>query len=80
MGWYLVASGDFNGDGTSDLIWKNATSGDISDWLGSKSGGFGFAATPPATGWSLIATAISTATASRIWCGRISRPARLANG
>ena len=26
-------TGDFNGDGTSDLLWRNATTGDIEIWF-----------------------------------------------
>ncbi len=30
--WQLVGSGDFNGDGYSDLLWWNHTTGDVSVW------------------------------------------------
>jgi hypothetical protein len=31
-GWDLVATGDFNGDGTDDLVWRNATTGQNLLW------------------------------------------------
>jgi hypothetical protein len=37
--WHIVATGDFNGDGFSDILWRS-DAGQISDWLGNSSGGF----------------------------------------
>lgn len=37
--WQLVGSGDFNGDGISDLLWRNS-GGYLTEWLGSSSGVF----------------------------------------
>ena len=37
--WKVVGTGDFNGDGLSDLLWRN-TDGSLSDWLGQADGGF----------------------------------------
>jgi hypothetical protein len=55
-GWNAVASGDFNHDGTKDILWQNAA-GSTSEWLMSPSGGVAsFPFTPPAAGWSVIAT------------------------
>ncbi|MBV6343262.1 FG-GAP repeat domain-containing protein, partial [Candidatus Magnetobacterium casense] len=31
--WQLRGVGDFNGDGTSDIIWQNETTGQICFWL-----------------------------------------------
>lgn len=31
--WQIVANGDFNGDTTTDLIWQNSQTGDVSYWL-----------------------------------------------
>jgi FG-GAP-like repeat len=33
-------SGDFNGDGRSDLLWRDRQSGAITDWLGQADGSF----------------------------------------
>jgi hypothetical protein len=37
--WHVVGAGDFNGDGRSDVLWRN-DNGDVTDWLGQASGGF----------------------------------------
>ena len=37
--WKIAATGDFNGDGRSDILWRN-DNGQITDWLGTASGGF----------------------------------------
>ena len=37
--WHVVGTGDFNGDGRSDLLWQS-DGGSISNWLGTASGGF----------------------------------------
>jgi len=35
--WTIVASGDFNGDGKADILWRH-TSGAFAEWQGSSSG------------------------------------------
>ena len=37
--WHVVGTGDFNGDGRSDILWRSDT-GALSDWLGTEAGGF----------------------------------------
>jgi hypothetical protein len=37
--WQIIGTGDFNGDGKSDLLWRN-TDGTITNWLATASGGF----------------------------------------
>ena len=37
--WTAVATGDFNGDGRSDILWRDYN-GQLTDWLGTASGGF----------------------------------------
>jgi hypothetical protein len=36
----VVCTGDFNGDGTDDLLWRDSSSGLLVDWLGQSNGGF----------------------------------------
>ena len=38
-GWQIAGTGDFNGDGRSDILARN-TDGTITDWLGQADGGF----------------------------------------
>jgi hypothetical protein len=38
--WSVVGTGDFNGDGRDDILWRNSTTGQLSDWLGQANGGF----------------------------------------
>jgi hypothetical protein len=33
LDWMLTHSGDFNGDGTTDLVWRNAATGETALWL-----------------------------------------------
>ena len=37
--WKVVGTGDFNGDGLTDILWRHDT-GYITDWLGTSTGGF----------------------------------------
>ena len=37
--WQIVGSGDFNGDGRSDILWR-AGDGTVRDWLGQSNGAF----------------------------------------
>jgi hypothetical protein len=32
-GWTIAGTGDFNGDGTADLLWRNTTTGDVGIWI-----------------------------------------------
>ena len=36
----IVGSGDFNGDGRDDLLWRNPSTGQTTDWLGQPNGSF----------------------------------------
>lgn len=37
--WHVVGTGDFNGDGRDDILWRS-DSGALSNWLGAANGGF----------------------------------------
>ena len=37
--WHIAAIGDYNGDGISDILWRN-DNGTVIDWLGNSHGGF----------------------------------------
>jgi YD repeat-containing protein len=39
LDWKIAGTGDFNGDGKSDILWRN-DDGRVTDWLGTASGGF----------------------------------------
>jgi len=55
--WSIAATGDFNGDGRSDILWRN-DDGAVADWLGNRTGGFSRSAastTAAPTDWSIVA-------------------------
>ena len=55
--WDPVASGDFNGDGIADLLWKDAATGVTQEWLMSPNGGVAaMLDTPAAPGWNVVAS------------------------
>jgi hypothetical protein len=31
--WQSLGTGDFNGDGTSDILWRNTSTGEVDTWL-----------------------------------------------
>ena len=37
--WQIAGTGDFNGDGRDDILWRHS-SGLVTDWLGQSNGGF----------------------------------------
>jgi serralysin len=55
--WNVAGVGDFNGDGRDDILWRN-TNGQLSNWLGTASGGFATndanALTSAPTSWSVV--------------------------
>lgn len=55
--WRVVGTGDFNGDGRSDILWRNSD-GTLTNWLGTSAGGFisnyGIAATSVPTEWHVV--------------------------
>jgi hypothetical protein len=57
--WQVAGIGDFNGDGHSDILWRDSTTGQINDWLGTATGGFtdngAHASTTLATNWQVAA-------------------------
>ena len=40
LDWQIEGVGDYNGDTRDDILWRNATTGVISDWLATESGGW----------------------------------------
>ena len=50
--WYILGTGDYNGDGRHDLLWRN-DAGQITDWIGTSAGGF-------TDNWSNASTAVDT--------------------
>ena len=57
--WKVAGTGDFNGDGRDDIIWRN-DNGTFTSWLGQASGGFisndAHAWTPVAKSWHVVGT------------------------
>ncbi len=57
LSWTIVGTGDFNGDGRDDVLWRNSN-GQLSDWLGTATGGFtpndANALTSVPTSWSVV--------------------------
>ena len=39
LDWRIQGTGDFNGDGRADILWRNV-SGQLSQWLGNANGSF----------------------------------------
>jgi len=58
--WHVVGSGDFNGDGRDDILWRN-DNGTLTDWLGQTNGGFADNSanflTNPGTAWHVAGLA-----------------------
>jgi Ca2+-binding RTX toxin-like protein len=57
--WQVAGTGDFNGDGRADILWRR-DDGAFTDWLGQASGGFtsndANAWTVLPTSWKIVAT------------------------
>ncbi len=57
--WHVVGTGDFNGDGRDDILWRN-DNGQISNWLGQANGGFvindAVALHKVSTSWHVVGT------------------------
>jgi len=57
--WHVAGTGDFNGDGKDDVIWRN-DDGSFTEWLGQSTGGFASndanAFTSVPTDWHVVGT------------------------
>ena len=56
--WKAIGTGDFNEDGNSDILWQNASTGQVSIWEmdGNKLIGGGAVTPNPGTAWQAIGT------------------------
>ena len=54
--WHIVGIADFNGDGKSDILWRN-DNGTVSEWLATQNGALtpGFGGVPPSD-WTVAGT------------------------
>jgi len=59
VSWHMAGTGDFNGDGRSDVLWRN-DNGAISNWLSTASGGwtdnYANGGTSAPTSWQIVGT------------------------
>jgi len=59
LNWTIAGTGDFNGDGRDDILWRNST-GAVTNWLGTASGGFvsndSNALAQMASSWAIVGT------------------------
>jgi hypothetical protein len=58
-GWQIVGTGDFNGDGLTDILWQSGN-GQVTDWIAQPNGGF-YGNAPNflsdiGTGWYIVGT------------------------
>lgn len=56
--WFVAGTGDFNRDGQTDILWRNA-SGALSEWLAQDNGSFAWNAAATqllSTDWQLVGT------------------------
>jgi len=57
--WHIAGTGDFNGDGRDDVVWRN-DNGAISNWLGTANGGwfdnYANGGTSAPTSWHIAGT------------------------
>jgi hypothetical protein len=56
LGWTIAQTGDYNGDGKSDILWYNAATGAIATWLlngATVSGAVSIGSLPPSS-WMIL--------------------------
>ena len=78
---HIVATGDFNGDGKTDIVWENTSTGKRVIWFMNGttfSSSFNLGIVSP--DWRIAAVADFNRTASPTSCGRTRSPVTAASG
>src|SRR6266446_6967112 len=63
LNWIIAGTGDYNGDGNADILWRNTATGENNLWLTTP----GADTTPPSVPTGLTGTAVSNTQINLNW-------------